>query len=127
MEENEQGRQPVKLTVTFADGHTEDHSVFMGVAAKGAVPVGKIDGRIAYMAPEEGFSVQGFSVIAATPEVVAALLKSAITMVTSCMESLIKEDPVAVMGILEAMEGMSAESSERYHRAQIIKREASGN
>lgn len=127
MENDKQENQPVKLTVTFVDGHTKDYNIFMGVAAEGAVPVGKFDGRIVYMAPDEGFLVQGFSAIAATPEVVAALLKSMVLMLTSCIESLIKEDPIAVIKILEVMEGMGVKSSELFHKTQIMKKDVNGN
>lgn len=127
MEKNEQGKQPAKLTITFADGHTKDYNIFMGVAAEGVVPIGRIDGRIVYMAPEEGFSIQGFSAIAATPEVVAALLKAVVIMLTNCIEGLIEEDPIAVIKILEAMEGMGIKSSELFRKAKIIKKDVSGN
>ncbi|GAI37747.1 unnamed protein product [marine sediment metagenome] len=127
MEQNKQRKQPVKLTITYVDGHTEDYSVFMGVAASGIVPAGKADGRLLYMAPEEGFSIELFSSIAATSEVVAGLIDSMIQLLTNCLEGFTKEDPESAMEILKAMEGMFTKRTELYHKVEIIKKDISGN
>lgn len=127
MERNERRERPVKLTITFADGHTKDYNVFMGVAAGGIIPADKIDGRVVYMAPEEGFSTQGFIAIAATSEIVAGLIKTMVKLLADCIEGFISNNPENAMEILKAMEGMSTKSTELYRKTQVIRKDISGN
>lgn len=109
--------QPVKLTITFADGHTQDFDVFVAVGTEGIVAAGIEQGRVYYEAMEEGFSTRAFASIAATTPVIAAILRSIDTIMKSITGS---ADPTALIELLAASSWLKTEKTTTFKDSRTI-------
>ncbi len=113
-------KQPMKLTITHADGHTESYDIFIAVVAKGLLPAGKSDdGRVYYMADEEHFTITGACSIAADTAVVAGLLEGIFSVVSSILETA-KDDPSALHELLRSLSLLGLEKTVLFGDKKII-------
>lgn len=117
-------REP-KLTITNPDGSTENPEVFIAVVARGLIPIGKEGERILYMA-EEGFSVGIMCSIAASQEVVAALLEGLLRIAAGIIDTA-RDDPGALFEMLQTLESLRSKRTVVYEEKGIIRRKPGEN
>jgi len=118
MEEKDRKNKAVKLTVTFADGHTEDFDTFITSVAMGLTPIGKDeDGSVVYIAEENKFQTQGILHINGTADVIAGLINTFMSMI----ENLVPSDPNASMQLLQALITLRSNTTEKYIRNEAKK------
>ena len=116
--------RPVKLTITFGDGHAEDFDTFIAAIAQGLIPAGKANGVILYSAPEEGPDCATFSMISADPAVVAGILMSMDSLADRIIESM---DAGTAIAVSNAMANLNPKHIERFKDTAIITRRLSEN
>lgn len=116
MEEQNKEQQPVKLTITFGDGHTKDYDVFIGVVADGLLAT-KIDDRIYYTALEGGFQSYGFSSLAVDATVLTGLMKAFQEVMNAIIDSM---DAHLAIQVLEVMSTIGTKRTELYMDKKII-------
>ena len=121
--ENDQYRAE-KVTVTFRDGHTEDHDVFILVVACGLLPIGQEDnGRRFYMAGED-FGIKHMVCAAATPEVIAGLMQGALDQVSDIAS---KASPEILAAIMAASCSMCVGKTTEVSEVESVYRDPSNN
>jgi len=113
-----------KMTITFADGHTEDFDVFMAVVAVNLLPAGRDGETVCYTAPESGFGTRGITAIAATSEVIIGLIGAVMTSVSRVIECL---PPEAAPGLVEALLSLRFTVGEQHTDTKTIIRKSGDN
>lgn len=116
--------QPVKLTITFADGHTQDFDTFVSVVVEGLVPAGKEDGLIVYMAPKEGFVCYSMSSLQVCPTVVAGILKSLNDIIKRLVGGF---DAAMAAEVSRALHTLNTEETDLYKNIAVIHRDSRSN
>jgi len=122
MEQNKE-QQPVKLTVTFGDGHTMDFDVFIAVVAGGLLPT-KTGDRTCYTAMEEGFQSYGLTAIAADATIIVGLIQAFHEIMNSIMDSM---DVHMAIEMLGAMSSLKTKGTVLYFYKQIIRKNSGEN
>ena len=97
---NSNENQPVKLTITFADGHTRDFDTFISVVAEGLVPMGKDNDIVLYSAPAEGFRCEALTSISVDAAVLSGLLSALGNVGKRIIDSLDLEMLMVVRGLM---------------------------
>ena len=117
--------QPMKLTVTFADGHTVDFDTFVAVVVDGLIPTGKENDMILYSASVDGFSCDTMASISADAPVVAGIIKA----LTDATKRIISDlDTGMAIQVAEAMSKLTTGmGTENYKHTAIVRRKISGN
>ena len=116
--------QPVKLTVTFAGGHTKSYDTFISVVADGLIAAGKHEGRVYYNALEEGFCCYSFCAIAASPAVIAGLLKGIAVIVDNIVDGM---DPIIALEFVSALLNIDAKEIELYSKKETVRKRTDTN
>lgn len=103
----------VKVTITFADGHTEDFDTFMASVAYGLIPAGKDeeDGTPFYMAEKGRFQSRSIVHVAASADVLVGLINAFLSTMTSLFKDI---GPEEALKLLEAFDSMGHSVAERY-------------
>lgn len=113
-----------KLTITFRDGHTEDFDVFTIAVADGLVPAARDeDGDVLYIAGEN-FSTRGITAIAATPEVVVALLMTVVRSIDALLD---RGDPKMLVYLLEALDSMRPKETKLFQQSKTVTKHPQDN
>ncbi|GAH45496.1 unnamed protein product [marine sediment metagenome] len=99
----EDKRTCVKVTAHYSDGSTEDFDIFLLTAANGLTLVGMDEGEPLYMGEKGKFGVMNLGRIAAPPDVVAAIVKSAISGLGNLFADL---PPPVALQLLQMMNGI---------------------
>lgn len=97
-----------KVTAHYSDGSTEDFDVFLLTAAVGLTMVGTDEGEPLYMGEEDKFSVRNIGRMAVPPDVLAALVKSAIAMLGNLFVEL---PPFLAVHLLQMMDDIKVKST----------------
>jgi len=112
-----------KMTVTFADGHTEEYTIFVAAVAHGLMIEGKHEGEMYYVAPQEGFSVQGIVHIATSVDVVVGLLKAMFEL----KNTIVKSISARPLELLQALALLSSKKVSQYEKSEIIDKKSGEN
>lgn len=99
----------VKLTITYKDGHTEEHDTFMCVVADGMTPVGVADdGLPIYMDDGESLQTRAMAHVSASPEIMASLINTILHTISETLGELPKE---AALQLLMGLKDIRTRSS----------------
>lgn len=92
-----------KVTAHYNDGTTEDFSIFLLTAAVGLTLVGVDEGEPYYMGEEGKFGVRTIGRVAVSPDVLAAIVKAAISMLSNLFADL---PPLVAIELFQVMENL---------------------
>ncbi|KKN54527.1 hypothetical protein LCGC14_0591190 [marine sediment metagenome] len=123
MESNTE-HQPVKLTITYADGRTKDFEIFIAVVAEGLIVTGESEGVVLYSAAEDFHCLLVASVAADYP-VVSELLKG---MQGTVKKMLMGMEPLMALKIVSGLiEQKDLKGEEPYYECRTARKNAESN
>ena len=98
----------VKVTITYKDGHTEEHDTFMCVIADGMTPVGVADDGLPIYMGEESLQTKAIAHVSASSEVMASLINTFLHTISETLGELPKG---AVLQLLMGLKDMDVRSA----------------
>ena len=112
----DRGHKATKITITYANGHTEEFDTFLAVVASGLTPVGMEDGLPIYMAEEGKMQARGIAHVAADAEVIGALVNTFIETIKQLFSS---AGPEEARNLMEAILSVKARRVETHTEYRI--------